>query len=361
VQTPTERTNYFSLVDGLGAPRKLDYSQSLALPGRARLYANRGTSFFALGGGEAPTITRYGLGADGGFVLGQALSLAQYGVKSMGAQAVLFISPTKAYFKDADQNQVIVWNPETMTITKAIAMPRELVPASKETILGYSQWAARPGEAYFSASTYSALYDRADPGATLIRIDTDTDAVTTVSETRCRGFFKTGSLDGTLYFFSDVINGFGHAVSPGQSGQADCFLRISPGQTAFDADFMGSFSAAFAATEVATAIALTEDGRAWVQVADLNVTPRMPGTRYTEWYSKGWTWASVRLSDLRQSQRVAGEPGPYEGNAFTSGSDFFISQGKPGYAETTLMNLGGGPPLPGLSFAGFALDIARIR
>jgi hypothetical protein len=279
----------------------------------------------------------------------------------MGAQAVLFISPTKAYFKDPDQNQVIVWSPETMTVIKTIPMPGELLPSSLENILGYSQWAARPGEAYFSASTYGKTYDRANPGATLIRIDTSTDAVTTVSETRCRGFFKTGTLDGTLYFFSDVINGFGHAVYPDDGGQADCFLRISPGKTVFDEDFAGTFSRAFGATDIVTAVALTEDGRAWLQVADLNVTPKTPGTKYTEWYSKGWTWASVRLADLSQSERVPGAAGAYEGNAFTSGPDFFISQGTAGYEETSLVNLSGPAPAPGLSFPGFALDIARVR
>lgn len=168
-------------------------------------------------------------------------------------------------------------------------------------------------------------------------------------------------MNGTLYFFSDAINGFGHAVYPNQGGQADCFLRISPGKSAFDPDFVGSFAAAFTPSQIATAIALTEDGRVWVQVADLGVTPRTAGTKYTEWYSKGWSWSSVRLTDLGTSQRVPGAAGAYEGNAFTSGTDFFISQGNENYAETSLVNLSGGTPAPGLSFAGFALDVAQIR
>ncbi|HEY0711371.1 MAG TPA: MxcI, partial [Polyangia bacterium] len=350
-----------SLVESLSAPRKLDYSKSLEMPGRARLYAYRDTDFFALGGGEAPTITRYAITPQGGFVQGAVVSFAQHGVKAMGAQAVLFLSPTKAYFKDPDQNQVIVWNPETMTVTKVIPLPKELVPASVDDIPGHSQWAARPGEAFFSVTAYTKVYDRAHPGAVLVRIDTATDSVTTTTEPRCRGFFKTASLDGTLYFFSDVINGFGHAVSPNVGGQADCFLRISPGRAHFDDDFAGTFTQALGAHEIATAIALTEDGRVWLQVADLAVTPKAPGTKYTEWYSKGWTWAAVRLSNLTAAERVPGAPGPYEGNAFTSGADFFISQGSANYAETSLVNLSGGTPVPGLSFAGFALDVARIR
>jgi hypothetical protein len=361
VQNPTGRVNYFSLVDSLGTPRKLDYSQALELPGRARLYAHRGTGFFALGGGEAPTITRYTIGAGGGFAAGPVLSLAQHGVKAMGAQAVLFVSPTKAYFKDPEQNQVIVWDPQSMTVVRTIPMPAELVPTSAATVLSYSQWAARAGEAYFSASTFGALYDRADPGATLIRIDTATDAVRTTRESRCRGFFKTGSLGDTLYFFSDVINGFGHAVSPGERGQADCFLRISAGNTGFDPDFAGTFTAAFGPNEIATAIALTEDGRAWVQVADLAVTPKAPGTTYTEWYTRGWSWASVLLSDLGKAERAPGAAGAYAGNAFTSGADFFISQGSADYAESTLVNMSGGAAVPGLSFPGFVLDVARIH
>ena len=89
--------NYFSLVESLAEARTLDYARSLEVPGRPRLYAAKGVGFFAIGAGESPTITRYEV-RDGALVPGASLSFPNLGVRAMGAQAVLFVSDTKAYY-----------------------------------------------------------------------------------------------------------------------------------------------------------------------------------------------------------------------------------------------------------------------
>lgn len=359
VESSGNRTNYFSLVDSLQAANKLDYANSLELFGRARLYASRGNAFFAIGEGESPKITRYEFNADKRFVAGGSISLETFGVKAMGPQAVLFVSPTKAYYKDQDQNQIIVWNPTAMTVDKAIPLPA--VAGADGNLLLFSQWAARDGEAYFTAGTYTTTYDRVFPGTHLIRVNTETDEVTTIDDSRCRGLNKTASVGGTLYFFSDVFNAFGNAVHPNDYGQTDCFLRISQGSKAFDSDFVGSVAAAFPGKQAATVVAVTQDGRAWAQVADTSITPTAPGTTAAEWYSKGWSWAHVTLANPVASERVAGDMGAYSGNAFAMGSDFFVSQPKGDYSESTLVNAAGPTAVPGLSFGGFALDVTQVQ
>jgi hypothetical protein len=359
VQAMSGRTNYFTLVDSLATPRKLDYAQSLELPGFARLYANQGDGFFAIGEGEAPIITRYDFTSDGRFIKGKSVSLQSYGVASMGPQAVLFVGPTKAYYRDQDQNQIIVWDSKEMVVIKTIPLPGDLV---KEGFLPlFSQWAERPGEGYFAVGAQTKTYDRVLPGTHLVRIDTASDTVTVTSDTRCRGFFKTARLANTLYFFSNVINGFGQAVAPDDAGQADCFLRIPPGQTGFDPEFVGTLGKAFAANQIATVISVTADGRAWAQVADTTVTPSQPGTTAAQWYSKGWSWAHLPLASPVTFERVPGDPGAYSGNAFIVGSDFFVSQARPDYSESALVNTAGPTAVPGISFAGFALDVSRVR
>lgn len=360
VQDMTGRTNHFSLVSSLNEAKRLDYTQSLALPGRARLYAASGIGFFALADGEAPTITRYEIGADNSFKKGQQMSLQQLGVKNMGAQAVLFISPTKAYYKDADEGQVIVWDPSTMTITKTLPLPADVITGPAEHLLGFSQWASRPGEAYFAVGFTTKTYDRVAPHTTLVRIDTTTDSLVATKDTRCRGLNKTGQVAGALYFFSDVINGFGHAVYPNDGGQADCFLRVAPGQSTFDPTFVGSVAGAFPG-KFATVVALSPQGRAWVQAVDGAVAPNTAGSTYLEWYAKGWTWSHLDLDSPTQATPIAGDPGAYAGTAFALGNDLFISQTKPDYSETTMVNLAGAAPANGLSFLGFALDVARVR
>jgi hypothetical protein len=111
---------------------------------------------------------------------------------------------------------------------------------------------------------------------------------------------------------------------------------------------------------VGTVVSMTEDGRAWVQAADTSITPSAPGTTYTEWYSKGWSWWSLPLESLSNAVRVQSEPGAYSGFTASTGSSFFISQSTSDYSTSTLMELSSGTPKAGVSFSGFVLDVARI-
>ena len=257
------------------------------------------------------------------------------------------------------QLQIVVFNPARMSVERTIPLPVELAVADLFPIFG--QWARRPGEAYFAVSWTSKSYDRVRPGAALVRIDTATDAVTVTSDSRCRGLGKTGQLGGALYFFSDVINAFGHAVYPGDAGQADCILRVSPGRTRFDPDYLGSIAGALPEDHLGTVIAVGEDGRAWVQIVDTTVAPTAPGTGYLDWYARGWRWAHLPLARPAAATLLPGKPGAYAGSAFALGSSFFVSQTAEDYSETTLVDLGGSAPAPGLSFPGFTLDLAQVR
>jgi len=358
IQNSEGRTNYFTVVDSLDAARKLDYKQSLEVPGRARLYAAQGIGFFAIGDGGDVTITRYELSSDGRLVPGRKLSLQAQGVTAMGPQAVLFVSATKAYYKDDGQAQVIVWNPSEMTIEKTIELPATLLKTGYLTSV--SQWAARDGEAYFAVGHVTKEYDRVLPGTNLVRFDTTTDTMTVTPDPRCRGLGKTARVGDDLYFFSDVINGFGHAVYPDDAGQKDCILRISKGKTGFDSDYVGSIAPAIG-NKIGTVVTVSPDGEAWAQVIDPTVMPKTPGTTYSQWYAGGWSWWHLKLATLSDAKQAPGDAGAYSGFIVGAGTGFFVSQTKADYSETTLVDLSGAAPKPGLSFPGFALDIARVR
>ncbi|GHG70668.1 MxcI [Comamonas sp. JC664] len=358
-ETTAGRVNYFTLVDALGQARTLDYSRSLEIAGRPRLYAGRGVGFFAIGAGESPTITRYDV-RDGALVPGESLSFQNLGVRAMGPQAVHFVSETKAYYKDASQGLVIVWNPAEMVIEKTLPLPAEFI--QQGLVTGLSQWASRDGEAFFSLGWSTTTYDAVRPGTVLVRIDTETDEMTWQEDSRCRDLSKTARRGNTLYFFSGVINGLGYAVNGnGEAGQQDCYLRISEGRQTFDADFVGSIASTLGTGHVGSVMAVTDDGTAWMQVADTSVTPSSPGTTYSEWYSKGWSWWRAPLDGSSTATRVGGEPGAYSGFTLSSGSSFFVSQAAADYSTTSLVDLSPGAPAAGVTFPGFVLDVARIR
>lgn len=352
------RLNYFTPVSSLSAVSTVSYAESLELPGRARLYAAPGVGYFAIGNAEGVSLTRYEL-ARGRFVPGQSLSLQAYGVSSLGAQAVLFASPTLAYYKDDGQGLIIAWNPSSMTIEDVIELPASLTRDGY--VMGLSDWASRDGEAFFAVSWSTPEFDRVAPGTSLVRLDLATRELRVTHDVRCRGLQTAANVDGALYFFSDVINGFGHAVYPDDAGQRDCILRVAPGGTSFDPLYVGSMSGAFPPNTNATAVAVTEGGEVWVQLADLAVAPTSPGATYSEWYADGWSWWHLPLATLGDAVRVDLPAGAYSGTAFAAGDRLFISQSAPDYSLTSLVDVSGAAPTPGVSFPGFSLDVARVR
>ncbi|HTV20414.1 MAG TPA: hypothetical protein VMG12_17140, partial [Polyangiaceae bacterium] len=212
VDGETDRLNYFTPVESLSEPSVVALDASLELSGRARLYAEPGVGYFAIGEAEGVSLRRYEL-VDGKFVPGDALSLQAYGVTSLGAQAVLFVSPTRAYYKDSGQGLIIAWNPRDMLIERVIELPASLT--REGYVMGVSDWARRDGEAFFAVGWSTPEYDRVLPGTTLVRLDLASGEITLADDLRCRGLQTAANLDGTVYFFSDVINGFGDAVYPG--------------------------------------------------------------------------------------------------------------------------------------------------
>jgi hypothetical protein len=358
VEGESGRLNYFTPVGSLAAARLVSYADSLELPGRARLYAAPGVGHFAIGDAEGVSLQRYEL-VDGRFVAGAELSLQAYGVTSLGAQAVLFASPTLAYYKDAGQGLIIAWNPRDMLIEQVIELPPSLI--REGYVLGVSNWVRRENEAFFAVSWSTPEYDRVLPGTALVRLDLETNAIDVAEDPRCRGIDTTANVNGSLYFFSDVINGFGHAVYPDDAGQRDCILRVAPGSSVFDPDYLGSIAGALPPDTSGTVVAVTDAGELWAQVVDLTVAPTSPGSTYAEWYAQGWTWAHLPLATLTGAVAVDQPPGAYSGFAVTVGSSLFISQTAADYSSTTLLDVSGPAPVPGLSFEGFTLDLATLR
>src|SRR5690606_7906908 len=115
-------TSYFHVVSSIEDGAEIDDTKALEVPGAAKLYALPDLGWFAIGGGEAPTITRYTIDEDGALARGESISLSSYGVDSLW-DTLYIVSPTKAYYPDRAGTQLIVWNPTEMTVTGSIALP----------------------------------------------------------------------------------------------------------------------------------------------------------------------------------------------------------------------------------------------
>lgn len=358
VESPDGRLNYFTMLPSITDESTIDYASAIEVPGRARLYARPELGFFVIGDGEDASLTRYDIEADGGVTAGDRLSLQGLGVTSLGAQAVLFVSEALAYYKDPGQAQVIIWNPSAMEIIDTIELPATLL--REDRIASYGDWTSRDGDVFFTVYWYSSTYDRVDPGTSLVRIDTTTNEVFVTEDSRCRELAAGLTIDGSIHYFSGVINAFGHAVYPDDAGQESCSLRISPESDTFDPDYVGGVSDAL--PDGTSAVVVDASGTdLWAQVVDLSMAPTEPGTTYGEWYATGWTWWKTPLGSTTGATQITTTPGAYSSFSVAGDGFFMLAETEPDYSSTTLLDVSSGTPAPGITFPGFTLDVIRLR
>src|SRR5262249_54811861 len=110
---------------------EVEASWIFAQPGKPYVYA---ASIFG------PTIDRYLAGADGALTKDRSVSFANLGVQSpyLAALAPVY-SDTKSYFVDDSQDQMVIWNPNEMTVIGTIpfndAMDGALPPQPEGTVI----------------------------------------------------------------------------------------------------------------------------------------------------------------------------------------------------------------------------------
>lgn len=167
-------------------------------------------------------------------ILSDDFTLQSLGVNFYG-NAHGFVSETRAYYADDGSAQFVVWNPESMEIVTSFSYGDKL-PANAEA--GVPKLSADGKHLYFPFLVIDYTTFQTDPGARVAIIDTETDSLVDVlHDTRCPGghggdidpttgdyIFEGGALGGALHYFAGEVE--------------PCFLRIKPGETAFDADWI---------------------------------------------------------------------------------------------------------------------------
>jgi hypothetical protein len=143
-----DRTSYLYVVDSLDASTNIEPSTGLEMAGSARLFANEETGWIAVGAGEDSTITRYTVDADNQLIPGDRISLQSYGINSHWSDDLYFVSKNKLYYPDRANEQLLIIDPEAMSIKGAIPLPQTSRP-------GY-----QANYSYDSAQGPPALYRR---------------------------------------------------------------------------------------------------------------------------------------------------------------------------------------------------------
>ncbi len=165
-----------------------------------------------------------------------AVSFMSFG--GTGNVMTSFISATRAYSMTRDNMQIIVWNPDEMTVTGSIDTSSALDPSYPSFDYGepvlFGDYVAWPILWYD--------YDNFDfkPSVDLIFASASTDAPAFArSDARCGGGWSLFTdPEGDLYALGNAWFGFAHFFDREPARQPnDCLLRIPSGSTEFDPAF----------------------------------------------------------------------------------------------------------------------------
>lgn len=227
-------TSFFYVVDSLDQGTVIDTSQGLEYPGSARLFANEETGWFAIGSGEDSTITRYTVGPRG-LVAGDSISLLSYGVSSHFSDDLYIISPTKLYYPDRDNAQLLIINPEAMEIQGTIPLP-ETVRDGYQANYSYEA-IQRDGRLLFTVGWFDWDNDVILDATGLVVIDTATDSVVRVDvDERCGGITTPVNLaSGDAYLVSSALAAANHIL--GRLPTEPCALRVLADSDTIDPDY----------------------------------------------------------------------------------------------------------------------------
>lgn len=355
IDTADTRTGYLVTTSSIEADVSLEVTDGVEVPGGGYLYAPPDGAFFLMGGSEQPTFTRYELSSSGDLEERGAVSFASLGVQSTHRH-VIFHSPEKAYFLDESQLQVIAFNPKTMELLRAIAVPGFRC-AEVETSFGTP--VRRDDGYYFPRGCWDL--DVTSTGTSLVHLDPATDELTVTHDARCMGMQIGFMADtGDAYWFSD------HDASvewtyQRRSAPHDCALRLRAGETTFDPEWELDLTTRTGGVSAVAAVP-AGGGKIWMKVFDSAAFTGTIPVEEIDWGLQVWRWGlldveatgPIQLNPVARLVVSYGYPIEVDGRSFSpvSNSD---------YSETTLIELADAGIEERIHVQGELRKIVRLR
>jgi hypothetical protein len=236
-----EYVGYLALLADISSRGSVDLERVVEFPGDIT-YGSPGDGSVYVVLATEPTIQRWVLAANDELELVGELGLAQYGVSDGVRKAPpVFLGPERAYYLDHETLQLVVWNPTTMRTQRAIS----LAGLEEEGYGMRTNYLHRDGDRLLVSASYWRLTD--EEGYLKLNrvaiIDTGTDAVSYIDDTRCGGVaFQATDSKGHLYVASHpghtAALSVGMAHTDGVSEPAaSCLLRVKSGANEFDPDY----------------------------------------------------------------------------------------------------------------------------
>lgn len=360
VWNDTSTTSYFHVVSSIEAGTAIDESRAVEVPGAAKLYAIEGVGWFAVGGGEVPTITRYTLDDEGRLNKAGTISLQNYGVESLW-DTLYVVSPTKMYYPDRDGQRLIVINPSAMAITGEV----DLGETGREGFLSLYSYAHLERGSHLLFSVAWIDWNETDSilGETgLVVLDTETDTVSRVDvDARCGGITTPVEMSsGDVYFVSSALAAAAHRLE--RLPTPPCALRVRAGQDAFDATYLENLEA-LTGHALAGEPVPGGDSQVFLRAFDEGLGTVTDGALTWELTSQSaWRWLRWTPGTRDVSAVSALHPSTSDVLWFRVDGKVYGTETTADYSETTLIELTAEDgPRRAMTAPGFVHGVARIR
>jgi hypothetical protein len=355
----TENLSYVLLTDELTASAELSLADAvLEIPGRALGTGPDGSGALFVASDQGPTITRYDVTAGAELREGNSVSFLGQGVTKFGEYGGQFqyVSQEKAYWFDGPTAQIVVWNPETMKVSKAISLSSLAHEGETLSFTAAPVWNA--GKLYTFVAWRKEL--EVVPRLAVVVVDSRQDTAEIVVDTRC-GYVRDGVLgaDGYLYVATEA---FGSAASYlNQENPEPCLLRFEIESGAFDRNFQWSLSE-LAGSATAGSLVAGPDGRAFVRVLEESAIAGEVTNPRALASLPVWSWAELTLGSEPELVPLDANLGGGSVLPFRLGERVFTPLFIDG-EETLLLELVADGPSDetAISIPGLVFSVAKLR
>lgn len=362
IRTPDAAFGYLAVVPSLTEQTNIDLSSSLELTGNAVAFGRPGSGVVYVTSSEAGTLTEVAFDARGVPTPGRVLSFAPLSVgRTSGGNVNYFASADRAYHVNQQTLDVIVWNPQTMSIITSFATGLDIDEGYTARV--FQQQPVVVGDQLLLAS-YQSDEDGITEGVTTLSVvDMQADRVVSSTEdARCSAMIAFApDPAGDLYFTSSITHAGHYFVTPELVPHPPCMLRIRNGETQFDPAWSRSLT-----SELGT--------RIWTGVAPGNSSVLVQSVREDEpavmaaveavevGNARPWTWHEVPGEDAARPLDTALTQPVYLTGIPVDGRYYLVARDDLRAGPSTLVDTAAnGGPRSGIVTPGVVRNIVRIR
>ncbi len=302
------QVTYFVQVPAFGTSATSSFT-GISVPKLAITVAFGDDAFFYVGSADGPAVTRFEV-TPTGIIEDEEVSFENEGTTVTGGYQsnLILVSPTKAYYIDQANSQIVVWNPTDMTVTDTIEH-ESINEAGVRT--GISGFPIRVGTKYyyglgwFNSTTLDGVH-----GAAVLVIDSADDTATIVRDADDRCGYSFSVVEGTdgIYVGTEAFGSAQHALSAGTA--APCMLRLDPDTLEFDEDYQVALESLVGDVPAGTLVPGPSAGTAYLRALDFTAL----GVSLQDWMTGGaggtsmgnarvlstqpaWVWYQVALGE----------------------------------------------------------------